>query len=146
MIIALAAAALLGTAEELAAEGAAAYPDAPTIQVEQVMQRSDVLLLDARNTDEMAVSMIAGARPADALPDQIGNRVVVVYCTIGVRSGALTSALRKRGIDAYNLYGGVLLWAAYGGIFVDRAGQPTRKVHVYGKRWSRLPEHFEPVY
>ncbi len=145
-MIGLMALALIGVVDELAAEGAAAYPEAPIIHVEQVMAHSEVLLLDARHPDEMAVSMIAGALPANEIPDKVGNRTVVVYCTIGVRSGALTVALRKRGIDAYNLYGGVLAWAEKGGVFVDQNGASTHKVHVYGKRWNRLPEHFEPVF
>ncbi len=142
LVAALATASL----DELASEGAAAYPDAPVIRVEQAVARTDALLLDARGAEEMAVSMIAGAIPANALPDAIGDRVVIVYCTIGVRSGELTLALRKRGINAYNLYGGVLAWAQQDGVFVDSAGQPTRRVHVYGKRWNQLPKSFEPVF
>jgi hypothetical protein len=29
---------------------------------------------------------------------------------------------------------------------VDAGGAPTRKVHVYGRRWNVLPEDFEAVW
>jgi len=71
---------------------------------------------------------------------------IVVYCTIGVRSGRYVKRLIKDGYDAYNLKGGILAWAHAGGRFVDKTGKETRRVHVYGKRWNLLPKGYEGIW
>jgi hypothetical protein len=65
--------------------------------------------------------------------------LIVVYCTIGVRSGRYTKKLIRKGFDAHNLAGGVLAWAHSGGEFVDLKGNRTDTVHVYGEEWDLLP-------
>lgn len=135
-----------GVYEDLIRDGAETYPNAPTITVADAQLRRDALFVDVRSAAEISVSIIDNAIAADALPADIGDRTVIVYCTIGVRSGEFTQALRARGIDAYNLYGGVLAWARASGVFRDPSGAPTRRVHVYGKRWNYLPDGYEPVW
>lgn len=136
---------------DFAAQVEAAYPGTPTMSAEQVLAHdapSAPILVDARTEEERAVSMLPGAITPGAL-DQLppdAQRVVVVYCTIGMRSAELTRRLREQGRDAYNLRGGVLAWAGAGGRFVDPAGGSTRRVHVYGARWNHLPGGFEPVW
>ncbi len=141
----LAAALSASSVDELARAGAAAYPTAPTIDIASAKALDGALWLDVRSSGERAVSMIDGAIAEQDLPADLGARPVVVYCTIGVRSGAATLALRRRGIEAYNLYGGVLGWAQAGGTFRDPSGAVTRRVHVYGAAWNRLPEGYEAV-
>lgn len=102
------------------------------------------ILLDTRSERERAVSTIAGAVvAADAIP---AGASVVVYCTIGLRSGIAARELRARGVDALNLRGGILAWVAAGGTLVDANGRPTRRVHVYGRRWNAVPKGFEAVW
>jgi len=132
--------------------GRRGFPNAPDLSVEELIERGKkekVILVDKRKPEEKEVSMIRGAISAEAFERNIDgyrDAIVVVYCTIGVRSGSYTRELRERGIDAYNLKGGVLAWAHADGAFADDRGNPTRRVHVYGSKWSLLPEGYEPVW
>jgi len=111
------------------------------------------MLVDCRKTSEQAVSRLPGAvvrddfeAQRDADPQRFAGRPVVIYCTIGYRSGRYAAALRKQGIDAYNLHGGVLDWAHDGGAFLTPEGADTRDVHVYGRQWSLLPADYDATY
>jgi rhodanese-related sulfurtransferase len=137
--------------ERFAAEVEAAYPNTPTLKVDAFLQlrsRSSFLVVDAREPAERAVSIIPGAITREALEQRAADSStpILVYCTIGMRSAAVTRELREQGREAFNLKGGVLAWAAAGQPFVDEQGQPTQRVHVYGKRWSYLPAEFQAVW
>jgi rhodanese-related sulfurtransferase len=84
----------------------------------QALTESGALLLDVREPDEWA----AGHAPAathtplglldpTALP---ADRVIVAVCRSGNRSGKATDSLRAAGLDAHNLTGGMIGWAAAG--------------------------------
>ncbi len=111
---------------------------------------TNFLLLDCRSEPERAVSVIPGAISKgdfEADPQKFAGRTVIVYCTIGYRSGLYTRDLIARGIHAVNLRGGVLAWAIAGQPFVNlQTGEETRRVHVYGKQWDLLPANYEAVY
>ncbi len=135
---------------ELVAEVERGVGDVPVMLASSLRHadRSSLILVDARTQAERDVSIIAGAialAQADRLTLSPELRVVV-YCTIGLRSGHAARNLRKRGIDAVNLRGGVLAWLAQGGALVDPAGKPTHRVHVYGRRWNVVPDAFEAVW
>jgi rhodanese-related sulfurtransferase len=125
------------------------YPGTPTLDAAAFLAREDrdrFVLVDARSTAEIAVSRIPDAIRPDDLPALRAGRPVLVYCTVGMRSAKLTQELRAAGIEAFNLSGGILGWAAAGGALVDPRGEPTRKVHTYGARWNYLPPGYEPVW
>ena len=133
------------------------WPEVPQMRADELPARqwsaSDgPLLVDCRSVKERAVSILPGSV---ALADWESARQVdperplLLYCTIGYRSTRAAAGLRKRGIDARNLHGGVLAWAHAGGNFVDPEGRATRRVHVYGRPWDLLPsgytsEHGDP--
>jgi rhodanese-related sulfurtransferase len=119
--------------------------DVPVILAEQLRRaQPQPLLLDVRSKAEREVSVIPGAIfDAGSIP--AGSRVVV-YCTVGLRSGIAARKLRERGIDAVNLRGGILAWLAVGGELVDPTGQPTHAVHVYGRRWDAVPDNVQAVW
>jgi len=112
------------------------------------------ILIDTRTPEEFAVSRIDGAarvspdseRPAPegALPE----RRIVVYCSVGYRSGAIARRLRKQGFEhVYNLEGGLFKWANEGRPIVDAGGEPARFVaevsFATGKPKTRvLPARF----
>ena len=128
-------------------------PGAPAIDVEEFQTRlasDEPVVLDVRGRRERRVSILPGAVDLDAfeqMRDSLGDRPVIVYCTIGHRSGEATQRLRAEGVEAFNLAGGILAWAHAGGEVLDgRSGEPTRRVHVYGRRWSLLPEGWRPVF
>lgn len=122
--------------------------DVPVIRASTLLQAASEdkspILLDVRSDEERAVSVIAGAvTDSESIPP---GAEVVVYCTVGLRSGVAARELRERGVDALNLRGGILSWIAAGGGVVDASGKPTRRVHVYGRRWDVVPEGFEAVW
>jgi sodium/bile acid cotransporter 7 len=127
---------------------AAQFPSVPETTVAELLERrQDILLVDAREAEEQEVSVIPGAVVRTALDvDALQGKRVVVYCTIGYRSGLAARELRERGVEATNLKGGVLLWTHAGQPLVDPAGQRTRRVHVYGSRWDLAADGYETVW
>jgi len=43
-----------------------------------------------------------------------GEELIVFVCRVGARSGMAAMALRRHGLEAYSLDGGMLAWAASG--------------------------------
>ena len=74
-------------------------------------------ILDVREPWEHELCAIPGARliPMDQLVARVGEldseREVVVYCHHGQRSAAVVHWLRRQGIPAVNLRGGIDGWA-----------------------------------
>ena len=128
------------------------FPETPDLSAEELIERRKterVILVDSREKAERDVSKIPGAISAQDFESTIemyADATVIAYCTIGDRSGHYAKELRKRGIDAYNLKGGVLAWAHAGGTFVDGHGNETNRVHVYGTKWNLLPGGYRAVW
>jgi sodium/bile acid cotransporter 7 len=107
-----------------------------------------VLFVDAREDYEQDVSMISGAITLEEFnkeQNSYRDRNIVVYCTIGYRSGLYTKKLVSKGFSAFNLKGGVLLWSHNKRAFV-KGGNSTQKVHVYGKQWDLLESSYKSIY
>jgi rhodanese-related sulfurtransferase len=125
-------------------------PDLEPLEAMELADSLDLWIVDVRGRKERDVSVIPGSMPREEFRERfesIPPRPVLVYCTIGQRSGEFTKKLRSEGVEAYNLAGGILLWVAEGGGVVDgSSGEPTRRVHVYGSRWNLLPESYEAVW
>lgn len=134
---------------ELKREIAARYPTVPWVEgatLARWMARPEAErphLLDVRTAEEFAVSHLRGAvrvdpdRPAlGAIPDD--GRPVVVYCSVGWRSGTLGAQLVERGLErVYNLEGGIFGWANAGRpIWAE--GRRAALVHPYDEEWGRL--------
>ena len=127
-------------------------PDFSGISLHQLsmdINDSGYTIVDVRTPEEQNVSIIAGAI------DQVSfernqadyqNQKIIVYCTIGYRSGFYTRLLRKNGFDAYNLSEGVLGWTHINGRLLDHKGQPTKQVHVYSRPWNLGVEHYTAVF
>ena len=108
------------------------------------------IVLDTRTKEEFSVSHLPGARRVQfgawqliagpTLPrDLPRDRPIVVYCTIGWRSGKTVEALRALGFtQAVNLYGGIIQWHNEGGALVDADGRVTKRVHPYAPRYARF--------
>lgn len=130
------------------------FADVPTITTDRLgawladSTRPPPVLLDAREPEEYAVSHLPGARrvdpgaEADALAatlDGIGaDQPIVVYCSVGVRSGVVAQRLAEAGFeDVRNLEGSIFRWANEGRPVV-RDGEGVREVHPYDAVWGRL--------
>lgn len=96
-------------------------------ELSAMLAEGSVLLVDVRNNDEVARSMIEGAIhiPLALLPLQCDalNKAekIVFYCHSGVRSAHAASFAASKGYQhIYNLAGGVLAWARAGLPFVQK--------------------------
>ncbi|MFK7989092.1 MAG: rhodanese-like domain-containing protein [Sandaracinaceae bacterium] len=103
-----------------------------------------VILLDTRARAEFAVSHLRNARWVDPDIEDVStlnvphDTCVVVYCSVGWRSGRVTDLLRQAGHPrARNLEGGIFTWANQGRP-VYRGGERVRAVHPYDETWGRM--------
>jgi sodium/bile acid cotransporter 7 len=128
------------------------FPTVPEITVDDLQGRlsgSDVpILIDVRAEEEQRVSILPGAisrEEFEARREELSGRDVVTYCTIGYRSGLYARDLASQGLDVHNLRGSILAWTHGEGELLHE-GRPTRRVHVYGKKWNLAAEGYEPVW
>ena len=108
-------------------------------------QRENLLLLDAREPEEYAVSHLQGARPVPSKDEALkalqvvpADQRIVLYCSVGYRSSELAQFLMKKGYtEIYNLEGSIFAWANEGRP-VYRGKERVQVVHPYDKIWGRL--------
>jgi rhodanese-related sulfurtransferase len=87
-------------------------------------------LLDVREPAEWGAGHAPRAEhvPLAALPVRAGRCLagerVVVLCRSGARARTATALLRRRGVEAYTLAGGMTAWQAAGGPVVRDGGGP----------------------
>lgn len=126
------------------------FPEVVDISAREAMslaEKGGVVFVDTRTPEERKVSVIPGAVPQDAYeaaPERFAGKTVVAYCTISYRSGLFARDWGRRGTDVRNLAGGILAWTLEGGTVSDGDG-PTRRLHVYGRKWDLAPEGYETV-
>lgn len=101
-------------------------------------------LLDSRARAEFDVSHLAGAvwidpeRPDWSVVDADPARRVVVYCSVGWRSGDIARQLRARGrTNVFNLEQGLFGWAN-AGLPMVRGDSAATQVHPYDAVWGRM--------
>jgi len=116
----------------------------------------DILLLDAREAEEFAVSRIEGAvrvSPKGSLAKaglgtaELSGKRVVVYCSVGWRSSIWADRNREALLEAgaasvANLRGGIFSWHNAGLGLRSETGA-TVLVHPYDKTWGKLVERGE---
>ena len=125
----------------------ARYPDVPWVEADALagwMRSGEVHLLDARQPEEYRVSHLRGATRIDPdAPDLAALDVprdarVVVYCSVGWRSGGVADRMRRAGwTDVHNLAGGIFGWANADRP-VYRGERRARAVHPYDATWGRM--------
>ncbi|MDE2752464.1 MAG: rhodanese-like domain-containing protein, partial [Gemmatimonadota bacterium] len=81
----------------------------------------------------------------EARLQELADRTVVAYCTIGRRSSEYVRRMARRGVDMLNLEGSVLAWTHAGGQLVND-GVPTRRLHVYGRRWNLAADGYQTIW
>lgn len=128
------------------------FPDIPDLTPDQISKKlhdQSPIILDVREPAEQQISIIPGAinkQQFEKDPTQYKDRPIIVYCTLGYRSGLYTQQLLDQQFNAFNLKGGVLAWAAEHRQFKTPTGEDTNRVHVYGKKWNILPSQYKPVW
>ncbi|MFH1738027.1 MAG: rhodanese-like domain-containing protein [bacterium] len=139
------------TIQSMYEEYRTSFPDVPEISVEDLLgmqKERELTLVDVRDAAERRVSIIPNAISREEFErdmEKYKNDTVVVYCTIGHRSGLYAQELMNKDLRVFNLKGGVLSWAHTGQDFVNDKGK-TRTVHVYGPEWNLLPEGYTGVW
>lgn len=114
-------------------------------ELKSILQDSNLILLDVRQPEEQAISMLPralttaqfAARYRTGIPP--GSRIVA-YCTIGYRSGRYAEQLAAMKIKCENLEGGILMWSFHGGPLVAKNTREewvaTNRIHVYDAEWN----------
>ena len=90
-----------------------------SVSVQQAKQLIDAgaLLLDVRTAEERKLATIAKSVhiPIADLPERWKeipkNGITIVYCHTGVRSLFASILLRRNGIDAHSMNGGIAAWS-----------------------------------
>ena len=92
-------------------------------ELHQLLQQSDVQLVDVRTPEEVSFGYIAGAEHIDFYHADFTDRItqldknqpVVVYCAVGGRSAQASRKLSDAGFEkVYNLAGGFRQWQSAG--------------------------------
>ncbi len=114
-------------------------------ELKKIIDDTDLILIDVRQPREQEVSMLPHALTTAEFAGKFRHGIpkekrLVVYCTIGYRSGKYALELARQNIPARNLEGGVLGWTFVGGKFLvkDAKGDwsETNRVHVYAPEWN----------
>jgi len=94
------------------------YVEIPPTELKRRLDAAEpTAILDVRDPWEHELCAIPGARliPMDQLQGRVDEldpeQEVVVYCHHGQRAGAVVQWLRRQGIPAVNLRGGIDAWA-----------------------------------
>lgn len=131
----------------------------PYISVEELrmhQSHSELYILDAREYDEYEVSKIPSSSYAGykdfsveeisgSIPDK--NSLIVVYCSLGIRSEQIAEKLNTAGYsNVRNLYGGIFEWKNKGYSVVDASGNETENVHAFSKIWSKWLVNANKIY
>lgn len=115
------------------------------IRVDQLAKHYEAYqILDSREKQEFEVSHLKGARwvgsddfSLERVSELDPNQPIVIYCSIGYRSGKIAQQLAEQGfVQVFNLYGGIFEWRNEGLPVVDANGKSTNDVHAYNAVWG----------
>jgi rhodanese-related sulfurtransferase len=123
-------------------------------ELKAVLEDTDLILVDVRKPEEQAVSMIPHALDTYQFADFYRHGIppgkrLVLYCTIGYRSGKYGEQLAAMGIRSEILEGGILMWSFVGGPLEERdkdvGPKPTHRIHVYDAEWNIVHPDYAAV-
>ncbi|MFL2434789.1 MAG: rhodanese-like domain-containing protein [Vicinamibacterales bacterium] len=105
----------------------------------------EVMLLDVREDDEVAVSHLLGAvrvgsvqEAATLIQSAPQHTIIVAYCSVGYRSAELVSDLQQLSTrTVYNLNGSLFRWANEDRA-VYRGTERVTTVHPFNEHWGTL--------
>ena len=101
-------------------------PQIPQLTPAQAADRTEAVLLDVREADEVAESRIAGSThiPLGKLAVRTfeldRGRAIITVCRSGGRSAQAAQFLASQGYDVANLTGGMTAWIADGRPVITR--------------------------
>lgn len=106
-----------------------------------------VVLLDTRSSEEYQISHVENAYHVgykkfdiqDVTDRFEKNELIIVYCSIGVRSEVIGKKLQTAGYEkVYNLFGGIFEWHNQGYSIVDNQNNKTDRLHAYDRYWGKF--------
>ena len=121
----------------------------------KILDDTNLVLIDVRQPKEQDVSMLPHALTTAGFAEKFRKGIpagkrLVVYCTIGYRSGKYAAELARMGIKAENLEGGVLAWSFAGGEFLAKDANGTwirtNRIHVYDSEWNIVHPDYVGVF
>lgn len=110
------------------------------------------IVFDVREESEFQVSHLANAIQVEPniktedfiekYQDEIGDKTIVFYCSVGQRSSDLAERVdaalnEKEFIEVYNLAGGLFEWHNNDLPVVNEQGE-TKLIHPYNRKWAKL--------
>ena len=106
---------------------------------------TEVMLLDVREADEIAVSHLLGAVRVRSIQEAAAliqsapqHTIIVAYCSVGYRSAELVSELQQVSTRmVYNLNGSLFRWANEDRA-VYRGTERVTTVHPFNEHWGTL--------
>jgi rhodanese-related sulfurtransferase len=114
-------------------------------ELKSILNDTNLILIDVRQLPELDISIIPGALSTAQFASRFrtgipAGRRIVVYCTIGYRSGKYAEQLAAMGIKSENLEGGMLMWSFAGGPLIAKNEKDqwvaTNRIHVYDAEWN----------
>ncbi|OQW48200.1 MAG: hypothetical protein A4S09_13910 [Proteobacteria bacterium SG_bin7] len=123
-----------------------AFPEFPHVKPGEVSR--DSILIDVREENERAVSMIPGAVTRvqfEHSRERFRKAKLVFYCTFGNRASEYAQIVRRDSFIVSNLRGGIIGWVQ-AGLPLVRNGGAAKKVHTQNKFFSLLVCGYVPVY
>lgn len=126
----------------------------PVIKVADITKdkTKKYVFLDARELNEYQISHIKDAihvgyknfslKRVDSVAK---SQALVVYCSVGYRSGVIAKKLKREGYEVYNLYGGIFEWVQNGHKVYKSSDKPTNQVHGYDEKWKKWVENAQAV-
>ena len=121
-------------------------------ELNKILNGKNIFLLDTRTKEEYEISHLKNSIFVDYKSFNIENvsnipinSEVIVYCSVGYRSGKIAEILQKNGYqNVLNLYGGIFEWVNEGYDIYNDNGI-TKKIHGYTKKWSKWLKHGEII-
>lgn len=125
-----------------------------TVRLADRLQSEHIILLDARQKEEYDVSHLRGAEYVDYDDFDLSDvahvpksKTIVVYCSIGKRSGDIAERLKSAGYeDVFNLYGGIFDWTNRGMEVINDRNESVRCVHPYNSLWGIWINKYDKCY
>lgn len=125
-----------------------------TVALAERQQSEHFILLDTRQKKEYEVSHLLGAEyvgyddfDMSRLAHVPKSKTVVLYCSMGKRSGDIAEKLQNAGFEnVLNLYGGIFDWTNRGMEVVNVNNEPVKCVHPYNSLWGIWINKYDKCY
>lgn len=123
--------------------------DAPIIEINDLKKLiktdSKIYILDARELSEYNISHLPNSIHIgfeginlNSVQSKINKKSkIIVYCSVGYRSGVIAEKLKKLKYNVFNLKGGIFAWSNKNNMLLDKNNKTTKKVHGFNLEWSK---------